>query len=63
MDHLDLRGLVVTYVAERRFDRGMYRFVSSLYGLASGILLIRFASAAFQAFHYKNLLLARGFEP
>ena len=55
--------LVATYVAERRFDRGMYRFVSSLYGLASGILLIRFASAAFQAFHYKNLLLTRGLEP
>ena len=55
--------LVATYVAERRFDRSMYRLVSSLYGLASGILLIRFASAAFVAFHYKNLLLTRGFEP
>ncbi len=55
--------LVATYVAERRFDRGMYRLVSGLYLVASGILLIRFASAAYQAFHYKNLLLARGFEP
>ncbi|MEP6586832.1 MAG: hypothetical protein ABJB70_08915 [Candidatus Udaeobacter sp.] len=55
--------LVATYVAERRFDRGMYRLVSGLYAFASGILLVRFASAAYQAFHYKNLLRARGFEP
>ena len=55
--------LVATYVAERHFDRGLYRLVSSLYGLASGILVLRFASAAFQAFHYKNLLVTRGFEP
>ena len=55
--------LVATYVAERRFRLGMYRLVSSLYGLASAILLVRFASAAFQAFHYKNLLVTRGFEP
>ena len=55
--------LVATYVAERRFSLGMYRLVSSLYGLASAILLVRFASAALQAFHYKNLLVTRGFEP
>jgi hypothetical protein len=55
--------LVATYVAERRFSHGMYRLVSSLYALASGILLVRFASAAFQAFYYKNLLVMRGFEP
>lgn len=41
----------------------MYRLVSGLYAFASGILLVRFASAAYQAFHYKNLLRARGFEP
>ena len=55
--------LVATYVAERRFHRAMYRLVSILYGVASAVLLIRFASAAYQAFHYKNLLVARGFEP
>ena len=55
--------LVATYVAERRFSLGMYRLVSSLYGLASAILLVRFASAALQAFHYKNLLVTRSFEP
>lgn len=55
--------LVATYVAERRFDRGMYLLVSWLYGFASVILFTRFGSAAYQAFHYKNLLVTRGFEP
>ena len=30
---------------------------------ASAILFVRFCSAAYQAFYYKNLLTARGFEP
>ena len=55
--------LVATYVAERRFHRSMYRLVSILYALASAVLFTRFASAAYQAFHYKNLLVTRGFEP
>ncbi len=55
--------LIATYVAERRFDHALYRLVSGLYAFASGILLVRFASAAYQAFHYKNLLRTRGFEP
>ena len=55
--------LIATYVAERRFDRRMYRLVSGLYAFASGILLVRFGSAAYQAFYYKNLLRAYGFEP
>ena len=54
--------LVATYVAERHFDRGMYRLVSCLYAFASAILFVRFGSAAYQAFHYKNLLVRRGFE-
>ncbi len=41
----------------------MYRLVSGLYAFASGILFVRFGSAAYQAFHYKNLLRTRGFEP
>jgi hypothetical protein len=55
--------LIATYVAERRFDPALYRLVSGLYAFASGILLLRFASAAYQGFHYKNLLHTRGFEP
>jgi hypothetical protein len=55
--------LIATYVAERRFDHARYRLVSALYAFASGILFVRFASAAYQAFHYKNLLRTRGFEP
>ena len=55
--------LIATYVAERRFDPALYRLVAGLYAFASGILFVRFASAAYQAFHYKNLLRVRGFEP
>lgn len=55
--------LIATYVAERRFDPALYRLVSALYAFASAILLVRFGSAAHQAFYYKSLLAARGFEP
>lgn len=55
--------IVSTYVAGKRFDRHVYMLVSGLYGLASAIQLIRFGSAAHQAFHYKNMLVARGLEP
>ena len=55
--------LVAAYVAHKHFERAMYRLISGLYLFASVILLVRFASAAHQAFHYKNLLITRGFEP
>ena len=55
--------IVSTYVAGKRFDRPVYRLVSGLYGLASFVLFTRFAAAAFQAFHYKDLLVERGFSP
>ena len=55
--------IVSTYVASKRFDKPMYLLVSGLYALASAIQLLRFGSAAFQAFYYKDLLVTRGFEP
>jgi len=55
--------LIATYIAERRFDRRIYLLVSGLYAFASAILFTRFASAAYQAFYYKNLLVTRGFAP
>lgn len=55
--------IVSTYVASKRFDRPMYLLVTGLYALASAIQLLRFCSAAFQAFYYKGLLDSRGFEP
>lgn len=55
--------IVATYVAGERFDRSVYLLVSSLYSFASLVLLIRFGSAAFQAFYYKALLVSRGFQP
>ena len=53
--------IVSTYVAGKRFDKHVYWLLSGLYSFASFILLTRFASAAFQAFYYKNLLVTRGF--
>ena len=55
--------IVATYVAGKRFERPVYLLVSGLYLFASVVLLIRFGSAAFQAFYYKDLLIKRGFEP
>jgi hypothetical protein len=55
--------IVSTYVASNRFDKPMYLLVSGLYAFASAIQLLRFGSAAFQAFYYKGLLVTRGFEP
>ena len=55
--------IVATYVAGERFDRPVYLLVSGLYAFASMVLFIRFGSAAFQAFYYKDLLVKRGFEP
>ncbi len=54
--------IVSTYVAGARFDRFVYFLLSGLYLLASGVLLLRFMSAAYQAFHYKHLLVERGYE-
>ena len=55
--------IVSTYVASKRFDKPMYLLVSCLYASASVIQLLRFGSAAFQAFYYKDLIVTRGFEP
>lgn len=55
--------IVSAYVAGKHFDRPLYLLISSLYGLASIILLTRFASAVIQAFHYKNLLVTQGLSP
>ncbi len=55
--------IVSTYVASKRFDKPMYLLVSGLYAFASVIQILRFCSAAFQAFYYKELLVSRGWEP
>jgi hypothetical protein len=52
--------IVSTYVAGKRFDRPVYLLVSGLYAFASAIQLMRFCSAAHQAFYYKSLLATRG---
>lgn len=53
--------IVSTYVAGQRFDRLVYKLISGLYSLASIVLFTRFGAAAYQAFFYKNLLVARQF--
>ena len=55
--------IVATHVAGMRFERPIYMLVSSLYAFASAIQLVRFCGAAQRAFYYKDLLVARGFEP
>jgi hypothetical protein len=54
--------IVSTYVAGKRFDRPIYLLVSGLYALASAIQLIRFCTAAYSAFFYRNWLIERGFD-
>ena len=55
--------IVATHFAGGRVGRVMHRLVSSLYGLYAVILITRYGSSAFQIFHYRNVLLERGFEP
>jgi len=55
--------IVAAYFAGSRIEQSMYRLVSSLYGIYSLVLITRYISSAMQIFHYKNLLLERGFEP
>jgi len=54
--------IVSAYVAGKRFDRPVYLLVSGLYALASAIQLVRFCTASYAAFFYKNWLIERGFE-
>ena len=54
--------IVSTYVAGKRFDRPVYLLVSGLYAIASAIQLVRFCTASYAAFFYKNWLIERGFE-
>jgi len=54
--------IVSIYVAGNRLDRPVYVLVSSLYAFASIIQLVRFGAAAYQAFYFRQLLVARGFE-
>jgi hypothetical protein len=54
--------IVSTWVAGRRFDRPVCLLVSGLYAFASAIQLVRFCTAAYSAFFYRNWLLERGFE-
>ena len=55
--------IVATYIAGGRVGQVMHRLVSSLYGLSAAVLITRYASSAFQIFHYRSTLIERGFEP
>jgi len=55
--------IVATYIAGGRVGLVMHRLVSSLYGLYAAVLITRYGSSAFQIFHYRGVLIERGFEP
>jgi hypothetical protein len=55
--------IVATYIAGGRVGHVMHRLVSSLYGLSTAVPITRFGSASYQIFHYRNMLIERGFEP
>lgn len=55
--------IVAAYFAGTRIGRVMHWLISSLYGLYAIVLITRYLSSAIQIFHYRNLLIERGFEP
>jgi hypothetical protein len=55
--------LVVAFLAGKQVSKFMYMLVSTLYGLASIVLIIRFVSAAFLMFHFQSLLVENVFAP
>ena len=55
--------LVAAYVAGNRITRMLYMLINFLYGFAALILTVRFISAAFQIYYYRDLLVSSGFTP
>jgi len=55
--------LVAVYIAGDRISHYLYLLVTFLYGLATLVLSIRFVSAGFQIYYYRDLLVTKGYEP
>lgn len=55
--------LVAAFLAGKHINQFMYILISSLYGLASIVLITRFVSAAVLMFHFQNLLVMSGYKP
>ncbi len=55
--------LVATYIAAERISHYLYLLITFLYGIASLVMTIRFISTAFQIYYYRDLLVAKGYEP
>jgi hypothetical protein len=55
--------IVAAYLAGDRIGAFMYYLISGLYSLAALVLITRFVSAAYQIYHYRDSLVAYGFEP
>lgn len=55
--------IVATYLAGSRIGEFMYILLSTLYGLASLVLVTRYVSSAFQIYRYRDLLIENDFEP
>lgn len=55
--------LVAAYLAGRHVNQFMYVLISTLYGLASIVLMTRFVSAAVLMFNFQNQLVVNGYKP
>jgi len=55
--------IVAAHFAGSRIGGFIYHLMSGLYGLYALVLITRYISSAAQIFHYRSLLLERGFEP
>lgn len=55
--------IVASYLAGSRISNAMFYLISGLYGLAALVLTTRFVGTGHQIYHYRNLLVANGYEP
>jgi hypothetical protein len=54
--------LVAAYIAADRIGHYLYLLITFLYGLATLVLTIRFISAAYQIYYYRDLLVIKGYD-
>jgi len=55
--------IVAVHLAGNRIGHSTFYLASSLYGLLSLVLVLRYVADAYQIIHYQRLLVERGFEP
>lgn len=55
--------IAAAHLAGNRIDATTYKLVSGLYGLYAGVLVVKYFSAAYQIFHFQEVMVLSGFEP